>query len=97
MFKGTCSQEMSWGFGLANQSKQIIIGFNEWPCQTSSSGSEGSQVSPIGDQESQLEARRLAILWSVSTQADCHGQLQFFSRRFLDELVRGQHKVPRGR
>ena len=49
---------------------------------SNSSGSEGSQVS-----ERQLEARRLAILWFVSTQADCHGQLQFFPRRFLDELV----------
>ena len=33
------------------------------------------------------------FLWSVSTQADCHGQLQSFTHRFLDELVRGQHEV----
>ena len=45
-----------------------------------------------GDQERQLEARRISILWSVSSQADCHGQLQFSTRRFLDELVYDQHK-----
>ena len=33
------------------------------------------------------------FLWSVSTQADCHAQLQSFTHRFLDELVCGQHEV----
>ena len=33
-----------------------------------------------GDQQRRLEARRLAILWSVPTQADCLGQLQSFIR-----------------
>ena len=45
---------------------------------SSSGGCEGSRISLGGGQERRLEARRLAILWSVSTQADCHGQFQSF-------------------
>ena len=49
----------------------------------SSSGSEGSQALLRVDQERQLRARRLAILFAVSTKADCRGQLQFFTVDFL--------------
>ena len=88
--------------GVANQSKQIravqISRKRHWNQlvampDSSSSGSEGSQVSPRETKRGNSKPDASPSSWSVSTQADCHGQLQFFTRRFLDELVCGQHKV----
>ena len=88
---------MPWGSGVANKSKQIravqISRTRHWNQLAMPDSSSNSSSGSEGDQERQLEARCFLIVWSVSTKADCRGQLQSFKRRFLDELVHGQHEA----
>ena len=95
---------MPWGSGVANQSKQIRAvqtgSKRHWnqlmampDSSSNSSGSEGSKVSPRAIKRGNSKPDASPSCGPFPTQADCRGQLQFFPRRFLDELVCGQHKV----
>ena len=84
---GDVSGVLGWRI-RARRSEQIsaaenVIGVNWWPCQTAAAAGQPNLAE--GDQERRLEARRLAILWSVSTSADCHCQFQSFICWFLEE------------
>ena len=76
-----------------SSSAENVIGINWCPCWKSAAAVARAAKSRRGRTKRGNSKPDASIMWSVSTQADYHGQLQSFTRRFLDELFGGQHEV----